>query len=78
MPLHVGVALAICSCDIVHVWGKVLLNVACVMVLNCIDPYLQGLLIPVDPLDDRNIMLEVRAGPGGEEAALWAADLVRM
>mmetsp|Transcript_5492 Transcript_5492/g.15734 ORF Transcript_5492/g.15734 Transcript_5492/m.15734 type:complete len:409 (+) Transcript_5492:251-1477(+) len=39
---------------------------------------MKGLLIPVDPLDDRNIMLEVRAGPGGEEAALWAADLVRM
>ncbi len=38
----------------------------------------QVLLLPVDPLDERNIMLEVRAGPGGEEAALWAADLVRM
>ena len=38
----------------------------------------QVLLLPADPLDERNIMLEVRAGPGGEEAALWAADLVRM
>lgn len=36
------------------------------------------MLLPKDPLDERNIMLEVRAGPGGEEAALWAADLVRM
>lgn len=39
---------------------------------------LKVLLLPADPLDDRNIMLEVRAGPGGEEAALWASDLVRM
>lgn len=39
---------------------------------------LKVLLLPSDPLDERNIMLEVRAGPGGEEAALWAADLVRM
>ncbi|KAK9788129.1 hypothetical protein WJX73_000440 [Symbiochloris irregularis] len=36
------------------------------------------LLLPRDPLDDKNIMLEVRAGTGGEEAALWAADLMRM
>lgn len=39
---------------------------------------LKLLLLPKDPLDDKNIMLEVRAGTGGEEAALWAADLVRM
>ena len=39
---------------------------------------LKVLLLPRDPLDDRNIMLEIRAGTGGEEAALWAADLVRM
>lgn len=39
---------------------------------------LKVLLLPSGPLDERNIMLEVRAGPGGEEAALWAADLVRM
>ena len=39
---------------------------------------LKLMLLPKDPLDERNIMLEVRAGPGGEEAALWAADLVRM
>lgn len=35
-------------------------------------------VLPRDPLDDKNIMLEVRAGTGGDEAALWAADLVRM
>ncbi|PSC70498.1 Peptide chain release factor 1 [Micractinium conductrix] len=39
---------------------------------------LKFLLLPSDPLDEKNIMLEVRAGTGGEEAALWAADLIRM
>lgn len=39
---------------------------------------LKILLLPKDPLDDKNTMLEVRAGTGGEEAALWAADLIRM
>jgi len=36
------------------------------------------LLLPRDPNDDKNIMLELRAGTGGEEAALFAADLFRM
>jgi peptide chain release factor 1 len=36
------------------------------------------LLIPKDPNDDRNILLEIRAGTGGDEAALFAADLFRM
>ena len=35
-------------------------------------------LIPKDPLDLRNIIMEIRAGTGGEEAALFAADLYRM
>jgi peptide chain release factor 1 len=35
-------------------------------------------LLPPDPLDGRNIMLEIRAGTGGDEAALFAADLLRM
>ena len=35
------------------------------------------LLVPRDPNDDRNIFLEIRAGTGGEEAALFAADLFR-
>jgi peptide chain release factor 1 len=39
---------------------------------------LDGLLFSSDPDDDKNIILEVRAGTGGEEAALWAADLIRM
>lgn len=36
------------------------------------------LLLPRDPNDDKNIMLEVRAGTGGDEASIWAGDLVRM
>lgn len=36
------------------------------------------LLIPRDPLDDRPAIMEIRAGTGGDEAALFAADLVRM
>src|SRR5689334_1811943 len=35
-------------------------------------------LIPRDPLDDRNAIVEIRAGTGGDEAALFAADLFRM
>lgn len=36
------------------------------------------LLIPPDPLDDKGIIMEIRAGTGGDEAALFAADLFRM
>jgi peptide chain release factor 1 len=36
------------------------------------------LLLPKDPNDDRSVVLEIRAGTGGEEAALFAADLFRM
>ncbi|MDR2150403.1 MAG: peptide chain release factor 1 [Spirochaetaceae bacterium] len=39
---------------------------------------LKFLLIPQDPLDEKNIIMEIRAGTGGEEAALFAADLFRM
>jgi peptide chain release factor 1 len=39
---------------------------------------LRVLLVPRDPNDDRNVILEVRAGTGGDEAALFAADLFRM
>jgi peptide chain release factor 1 len=39
---------------------------------------LQRLLLPRDPNDERNIFLEIRAGTGGEESALFAADLLRM
>jgi peptide chain release factor 1 len=36
------------------------------------------LLIPKDPNDEKNVMLEIRAGTGGDEAALFAAELFRM
>src|SRR6202050_3801847 len=39
---------------------------------------LQRLLVPKDPHDDSNIFLEVRAGTGGDEAAIFAGDLFRM
>jgi len=36
------------------------------------------LLLPKDDLDEKNIMLEIRAGTGGDEACIWAGDLIRM
>jgi peptide chain release factor 1 len=39
---------------------------------------LRPLLVPQDPLDERNAIIEIRAGTGGDEAALFAADLYRM
>jgi peptide chain release factor 1 len=39
---------------------------------------LKALLMPKDPNDEKNILLEIRAGTGGEEAALFAGDLFRM
>jgi peptide chain release factor 1 len=39
---------------------------------------LKILLLPKDPNDERNVILEIRAGTGGEEAALFAGDLLRM
>jgi peptide chain release factor 1 len=46
--------------------------------LSNIEQDLKILLIPKDPNDDKNILLEIRAGTGGDEAALFAADLFRM
>jgi peptide chain release factor 1 len=39
---------------------------------------LKSMLVPKDPRDERNVIVEIRAGTGGEEAALFAADLFRM
>ncbi|MGH2499687.1 MAG: peptide chain release factor 1, partial [Candidatus Limnocylindria bacterium] len=39
---------------------------------------LRGQLVPRDPLDEKNVIVEIRAGEGGEEAALFALDLYRM
>ena len=46
--------------------------------LAAIDQELQALLVPQDPNDDKNVILEVRAGTGGDEAALFAQEIVRM
>ena len=43
-----------------------------------LEQHLRVLLLPRDPNDDRNVMLEIRAGTGGDEAGLVAADLFRM
>ncbi len=46
--------------------------------LVTLDDELQILLLPKDPRDDANLYLEVRAGTGGDEAAIFAGDLFRM
>ena len=46
--------------------------------LSSLRDELELLLIPEDPLDSRNVILEIRAGVGGEEAALFACDILRM
>ena len=46
--------------------------------LAALEAELQRMLLPRDPNDDRNLFLEVRAGTGGDESALFAGDLFRM
>jgi peptide chain release factor 1 len=46
--------------------------------LGALELEIQTLLLPADPHDDSNIFLEVRAGTGGDEAAIFAGDLFRM
>ncbi|MDY6851037.1 MAG: peptide chain release factor 1 [Thermodesulfobacteriota bacterium] len=46
--------------------------------IKTVEHELKLLLLPKDPNDEKNILLEIRAGTGGEEAALFAADLFRM
>lgn len=46
--------------------------------LDSLENQLKVLLLPRDPNDDKNIMLEIRAGTGGDEASIWAGDLVRL
>ena len=43
-----------------------------------IEQELKVLLIPKDPMDEKNVIVEIRAGAGGDEAALFAAELFRM
>jgi peptide chain release factor 1 len=46
--------------------------------LAALENQIKVLLVPKDPNDDRNVVLEIRAGTGGDEAALFAGDLYRM
>ena len=46
--------------------------------LDALQAQLQVALLPRDPADSRNVFVEIRAGTGGEESALFAADLLRM
>ncbi|NEQ49451.1 MAG: peptide chain release factor 1 [Leptolyngbya sp. SIO3F4] len=46
--------------------------------IESLETQLKILLLPRDPNDDKNIMLEIRAGAGGDEAGIWAGDLLRM
>lgn len=46
--------------------------------LSDVEEQAKGLLIPKDPRDEKNLVLEIRAGTGGEEAALFAGELFRL
>ncbi len=52
--------------------------VECRASLEVIEGQLQRLMLPKDPNDGRNVFLEVRAGTGGDEAAIFSGDLLRM
>ncbi len=43
-----------------------------------LETQIKGMLVPKDPRDEKNVIVEIRAGAGGDEAALFAADLFRM
>ena len=46
--------------------------------IDALEQELTLALLPRDPRDERSVMLEIRAGAGGDEAAIWAGDLARM
>ena len=46
--------------------------------MEILESELQKLLLPKDPNDEKNVFLEIRAGTGGDESALFAGDLLRM
>jgi peptide chain release factor 1 len=46
--------------------------------IEALEKAIKGMLVPKDPRDDKNVIVEVRAGAGGDEAAIFAADLFRM
>ena len=46
--------------------------------VEILEKIIRGMLVPKDPRDDRNVIFEIRAGAGGDEAAIFASDLFRM
>ena len=46
--------------------------------IETLEKQIKGLLVPKDPRDDKSVIVEIRAGAGGDEAAIFAADLFRM
>jgi peptide chain release factor 1 len=46
--------------------------------IEVLEKEIKGMLVPKDPRDEKNVIMEVRAGAGGDEAAIFAADLFRM
>lgn len=46
--------------------------------IESLEAEIKGMLVPKDPRDDKNVIVEIRAGTGGDEAAIFAADLFRM
>ncbi|HQV93512.1 MAG TPA: peptide chain release factor 1 [Anaerolineales bacterium] len=46
--------------------------------IELLEKEIKAMLVPKDPRDDKNVIVEIRAGAGGDEAAIFAADLFRM
>ncbi len=46
--------------------------------IETLEKEIKAMLVPKDPRDDKNVIMEIRAGAGGDEAAIFAADLFRM
>jgi peptide chain release factor 1 len=46
--------------------------------IEALEKVIKGMLVPKDPRDEKNVIVEIRAGAGGDEAAIFAADLFRM
>lgn len=46
--------------------------------IEALEKEIKGMLVPRDPRDDKNVIVEIRAGTGGDEAAIFAGDLFRM
>ena len=72
--LHSVACSSACHHD-VRAPGYSLVYISC---LQGLETELMVQVLPSDPLDEKNIMIEIRAGTGGDEASMWAGDLLRM